>query len=47
MILLQLGPGSQAQVYDLDSDLPFPCALELYARLALRSERGLGAAYHR
>lgn len=47
MILLQAGPGSDPRVYDLDTELAFPCSLELYARHALRSDRGLRPAYHR
>ncbi|XP_059206585.1 protein N-terminal glutamine amidohydrolase isoform X2 [Centropristis striata] len=48
VVLLQLGPTSSSSVvYDLDSELPFPCSLELYATQALRSDRHINPAYHR
>uniref|UniRef100_H3C867 Protein N-terminal glutamine amidohydrolase n=2 Tax=Tetraodon nigroviridis TaxID=99883 RepID=H3C867_TETNG len=47
VILLQVGLDSDPQVYDLDSDLSFPCSMELYASQALRSDRSLRPAYHR
>lgn len=47
VILLQVGLESDPQVYDLDSDLSFPCSMELYASQALRSDRSLRPAYHR
>lgn len=45
VILLRV--GLDPQVYDLDSELPFPCSTELYASQALRSDRSLRPAYHR
>lgn len=47
VILLQVGVESETRVYDLDSDLWFPCSLELYASQALRSDRSLRPAFHR
>ncbi|XP_077364294.1 protein N-terminal glutamine amidohydrolase [Festucalex cinctus] len=47
VLLLHARPGREAAIYDLDSLLPFPCGLQLYAARALRSERGLQPAYHR
>lgn len=47
MILLRAGLESDAQVYDLDSELSFPCSLELYASQALRSDHSLRPMYHR
>ncbi|XP_078124383.1 protein N-terminal glutamine amidohydrolase [Sander vitreus] len=48
VILLQLGPQvSSSVVYDLDSELEFPCSLKLYAAEALRSDTHIRAQYHR
>lgn len=47
MILLRVGPDSEPEVYDLDSELSFPCSMEQYASQALRSDRSLRPAYHR
>ncbi|XP_019713719.1 protein N-terminal glutamine amidohydrolase isoform X2 [Hippocampus comes] len=47
VVLLHVPAGSEAAVYDLDSVLPFPCPLKLYATRALRSDRGVRPAYHR
>uniref|UniRef100_A0A3Q3XIG4 Protein N-terminal glutamine amidohydrolase n=1 Tax=Mola mola TaxID=94237 RepID=A0A3Q3XIG4_MOLML len=41
VILLQVGVQSEPLVYDLDSELSFPCRLQLYAHQALRSDRGI------
>ncbi|XP_039978693.1 protein N-terminal glutamine amidohydrolase [Xiphias gladius] len=38
VILLQVGLQSDSLVYDLDSELSFPCSLKLYAAQALRSD---------
>ncbi|XP_070702003.1 protein N-terminal glutamine amidohydrolase [Pempheris klunzingeri] len=47
VVLLQVGRQSNTLVYDLDSELPFPCSLQLYAAQALRSDRHVKAPYHR
>ncbi|KAM3596744.1 uncharacterized protein V6R79_019902 [Siganus canaliculatus] len=47
VVLLQVGPQSEPQVYDLDSELPFPCSLQVYATEALRSDHNIRPAYHR
>ncbi|XP_034748719.1 protein N-terminal glutamine amidohydrolase [Etheostoma cragini] len=50
VILLQVeppGPSSSSVVYDLDSELEFPCSLELYAAEALHTDTHLRAQYHR
>ncbi|XP_051927839.1 protein N-terminal glutamine amidohydrolase [Hippocampus zosterae] len=47
VVLLHVPAGSEATVYDLDSVLPFPCTLKLYATRALRSDRSIQPAYHR
>ncbi|KAM9838622.1 protein N-terminal glutamine amidohydrolase [Aulostomus maculatus] len=47
VVLLQLVAQSDALVYDLDSVLPFPCSLKLYAAAAMRSDHGIKPAYHR
>ncbi|XP_033981218.1 protein N-terminal glutamine amidohydrolase isoform X2 [Trematomus bernacchii] len=44
VVLLQ---ARSSVVYDLDSELPFPCSLKRYSSEALRSERGIRPAYHR
>lgn len=47
VILLWSGPGSEPLVFDLDSVLDFPCGLQEYSALALRSDRDLNPQYHR
>ncbi|XP_035537187.1 protein N-terminal glutamine amidohydrolase [Morone saxatilis] len=47
VVLLQVGLQSDSLVYDLDSELPFPCSLQLYADQALRSDRNIRPANHR
>uniref|UniRef100_A0A3P9JK46 Protein N-terminal glutamine amidohydrolase n=1 Tax=Oryzias latipes TaxID=8090 RepID=A0A3P9JK46_ORYLA len=47
VILLKVGVKSDSVIYDLDSVLPFPCTLRLYAAQALRSDRNLRPEYHR
>ncbi|XP_041811788.1 protein N-terminal glutamine amidohydrolase [Chelmon rostratus] len=47
VILLQVGLQSDPLVYDLDSELSFPCSLQLYAAQALRSDHNIKPAYHR
>ncbi|XP_041664060.1 protein N-terminal glutamine amidohydrolase [Cheilinus undulatus] len=47
VILLQVRPQSGALIYDLDSELSFPCSLRLYVSQALRSDRHVNPAYHR
>lgn len=46
MILLHAGQ-SDPVVYDLDSELSFPCSLKLYAAAALRSDSDIRPEYHR
>ena len=47
VILLHVGVQSEPLVYDLDSELPFPCRLQLYVGQAFRSDRRVKPAYHR
>ncbi|KAM4539703.1 protein N-terminal glutamine amidohydrolase [Odontesthes bonariensis] len=47
VILIQVGLQSGSQVYDLDSELSFPCSLQLYAAQAFRSDRNIKPEYHR
>lgn len=47
VVLLQAGPRVDPLVYDLDSELPFPCSLQLYAAQSLRSDSNIKPAYHR
>ncbi|XP_042371503.1 protein N-terminal glutamine amidohydrolase [Plectropomus leopardus] len=48
VVLLHVAPQSSSSVvYDLDSELPFPCSLKLYTAAALRSDRHLAPHYHR
>ncbi|XP_029370341.1 protein N-terminal glutamine amidohydrolase isoform X1 [Echeneis naucrates] len=47
VILLQAGFHSDSLVYDLDSELSFPCSLKLYATEALRSDCNIRSEYHR
>ncbi|XP_034535302.1 protein N-terminal glutamine amidohydrolase [Notolabrus celidotus] len=47
VVLLQVSLKSGSLVHDLDSQLSFPCSLELYADQALHSDRHLNPAYHR
>ncbi|XP_022603284.1 protein N-terminal glutamine amidohydrolase [Seriola dumerili] len=47
VILLQAGLQSDSLVYDLDSELSFPCSLKLYAAQAFRSDRNIRPEYHR
>ncbi|XP_047461888.1 protein N-terminal glutamine amidohydrolase [Mugil cephalus] len=47
VVLLQTGLQSDALVYDLDSELPFPCSLKLYGAQALRSDHDIRPEYHR
>ncbi|XP_058475381.1 protein N-terminal glutamine amidohydrolase [Solea solea] len=47
VILLVVDPQSEALVYDLDSELSFPCSLKVYAAQALRSDHTLRPEYHR
>ncbi|XP_026155818.1 protein N-terminal glutamine amidohydrolase [Mastacembelus armatus] len=47
VILMQVGHQSDSLVYDLDSELSFPCSLKLYAAQALRSDRNIKPEYHR
>ncbi|XP_040908519.1 protein N-terminal glutamine amidohydrolase [Toxotes jaculatrix] len=47
VILLQVCGPSDSLVYDLDSELSFPCSLKLYAAQALRSDRSIRPEYHR
>ncbi|KAM9737365.1 protein N-terminal glutamine amidohydrolase [Menidia menidia] len=47
VILIQIDPQSDSLVYDLDSELSFPCSLQLYATQALRSDRSIKPEYHR
>ncbi|XP_061752635.1 protein N-terminal glutamine amidohydrolase [Nerophis ophidion] len=47
VVLLHVCPRSEAFLYDLDSVLPFPCTLKMYARHALRTDHCLLPEYHR
>ncbi|KAM9339862.1 protein N-terminal glutamine amidohydrolase [Symphorus nematophorus] len=47
VVLLQVGSVTEPQIYDLDSELSFPCSLKQYAAEALRSDRHINPAYHR
>ncbi|KAM9384289.1 protein N-terminal glutamine amidohydrolase [Pholidichthys leucotaenia] len=47
VILLHAVPQADVLVYDLDSQLPFPCSLELYGTQALRSDRDIRPQFHR
>ncbi|XP_037651778.1 protein N-terminal glutamine amidohydrolase [Sebastes umbrosus] len=47
VVLLQVRLQSSSLVYDLDSELSFPCSLKLYAGQGLRSDRNIKPAYHR
>uniref|UniRef100_A0A3Q2R378 Protein N-terminal glutamine amidohydrolase n=1 Tax=Fundulus heteroclitus TaxID=8078 RepID=A0A3Q2R378_FUNHE len=47
VILLQVRPQSESLVYDLDSELSFPCSLRLYGAMAFRSDRHIRPEYHR
>nr|XP_019961913.1 PREDICTED: protein N-terminal glutamine amidohydrolase isoform X1 [Paralichthys olivaceus] len=47
VILMVRGLQSDALVYDLDSELSFPCSLKLYGAKALRSDRSIRPEYHR
>lgn len=47
VILLQVRHQSDALVYDLDSELSFPCTLKLYADRAFRSDCNIKPEYHR
>ncbi|XP_034400411.1 protein N-terminal glutamine amidohydrolase-like isoform X2 [Cyclopterus lumpus] len=47
VVLLQIRLNSPSLVYDLDTELSFPCSLNLYAAQALRSDRNIKPAYHR
>lgn len=47
VVLLQVSPGEEPLVYDLDSNLPFPCSLRQYGAEALRSDLHIKTPYHR
>ncbi|XP_069544096.1 protein N-terminal glutamine amidohydrolase [Brachyistius frenatus] len=47
VVLLQAGLQSDSLVYDLDSELSFPCSLTLYGALGFRSDRNIRPEYHR
>ncbi|XP_015229869.1 PREDICTED: protein N-terminal glutamine amidohydrolase [Cyprinodon variegatus] len=47
VVLLQVHPQSDSLVYDLDSELSFPCSLGLYGAMAFRSDRHIRPEYHR
>ena len=47
MILMVRGLQSDVLVYDLDSELSFPCSLKLYGAKALHSDRDIRPEYHR
>uniref|UniRef100_A0A1A7YPB5 Protein N-terminal glutamine amidohydrolase n=2 Tax=Iconisemion striatum TaxID=60296 RepID=A0A1A7YPB5_9TELE len=47
VILLHVDTQSEVLVYDLDSELSFPCSLRLYGTQALRSDRHIKPEYHR
>ncbi|KAM8767536.1 protein N-terminal glutamine amidohydrolase [Acanthopagrus schlegelii] len=47
VVLLQVGVQLEPLIYDLDSELSFPCSLQLYAARALQSDHNIKPAYHR
>ncbi|XP_061905270.1 protein N-terminal glutamine amidohydrolase isoform X2 [Entelurus aequoreus] len=47
VVLLHDCARSESFLYDLDSVLPFPCNLKMYAKHALRSDHSLSPEYHR
>ncbi|XP_028296686.1 protein N-terminal glutamine amidohydrolase-like [Gouania willdenowi] len=47
VVLLQTVPQSGYLIYDLDSELPFPCHANIYIHKALRSDQNLKPQYHR
>ncbi|MED6266035.1 Protein N-terminal glutamine amidohydrolase [Characodon lateralis] len=47
VILLHVRPESDSLVYDLDSELSFPCSLRLYGTMAFRSDCHIRPEYHR
>ncbi|XP_073337994.1 protein N-terminal glutamine amidohydrolase [Pagrus major] len=47
VVLLQVRVQSEPLIYDLDSELSFPCSLQLYAVQALQSDHNIKPAYHR
>lgn len=47
VVLLWSGPGLDPLVFDLDSVLDFPCSLQEYSALALKSDQDLNPQYHR
>ncbi|XP_070778177.1 protein N-terminal glutamine amidohydrolase isoform X2 [Enoplosus armatus] len=47
VVLLHVGLQSDCLVFDLDSELSFPCSLQVYAAQALRSDHNIKPAYHR
>lgn len=47
VILLVTDTRSEVLVYDLDSELPFPCSLNQYAAQAFRSDLDIRPEYHR
>lgn len=47
VVLLWSGSGVDPLVFDLDSVLDFPCSLQDYSTLALRSDDDLNPQYHR
>lgn len=47
VVLLQVSPGAEPLVYDLDSNLSFPCSLRKYGAEALRSDLHIKTPYHR
>uniref|UniRef100_A0A3P8TNN6 Protein N-terminal glutamine amidohydrolase n=1 Tax=Amphiprion percula TaxID=161767 RepID=A0A3P8TNN6_AMPPE len=47
VVLLQAELQSDALIYDLDTELPFPCSLKLYGAEAFRSDCHIRPEYHR
>ncbi|XP_061615974.1 protein N-terminal glutamine amidohydrolase [Phyllopteryx taeniolatus] len=47
VVLLHVRGQGEAAVYDLDSVMPFPCSLKLYAAHALRTDHSVEPTYHR
>ncbi|XP_068188684.1 protein N-terminal glutamine amidohydrolase isoform X2 [Antennarius striatus] len=45
--VIWVGSHSDPLVFDLDSQLSFPCSLQVYAAGALGSDRSINPAYHR
>ncbi|KAM9307743.1 protein N-terminal glutamine amidohydrolase [Gastrophryne carolinensis] len=47
VVLLHASSGSERQIYDLDTELPFPCPCDLYIKEALRSDDNIRREFKR